>query len=54
MLDRLAGVGPAEDSVFHHRDVRVTGIDRPPGGVVRGHSMQVCAIKDQRRALVGG
>src|ERR1700680_3156114 len=41
---RLARVFPAHDAVHHHTHVLVARLDRPPGGLMRSHSMRVGAI----------
>ncbi len=54
IIDRLARMAPTLDTVAHHADVCVSGCNRPPGGFMRSVSMQVGAVEDEFRALVGG
>src|SRR5215469_6285194 len=51
--DLFARLLPALDTVGHHFDVGVAGVDRPPGGLVRRHSMTVSTVEDEQRAFVG-
>src|SRR5439155_9595295 len=55
---RLAGVVPTLDAVGHHAHVGVASFGRPPGGLVRGHSMCVRAVENElgilrRRKILG-
>ena len=54
IIDRLARMAPTLDTVAHHADVGVSGCNRPPGGFMRSVSMQVGAVEDKFRALLGG
>ena len=54
IIDRLARVAPALDTVAHDADVGISGFNRPPGGFVRSVSMQVGAVEDELRAFLGG
>ena len=54
IIDRLARMLPTVDAVAHHADVGVSGCNRPPGGFMRSVSMQVGAVEDKFRALLGG
>ena len=51
---RLSGGLPPRDTLDHHADVRMTGIDRAPRGLMRGESMDVGAIENQRIVLLRG
>jgi hypothetical protein len=54
VIDRLARMAPTLDTVAHHADVGVSGCNRPPGGFMRSVSMQVGAVENKLRALLGG
>ena len=54
IINRLARLLPALDAVAHDADVGVTGRSRPPGGFMRSVSVQVGAVEDEFRTLVGG
>ena len=54
IIDRLARMAPTLDAVAHDADVGVSGCNRPPGGFMRSVSMQVGAIEDKFRAILGG
>jgi hypothetical protein len=54
IIDRLARVAPALDTVAHDADVGVSGFNRPTGGFMRSVSMQVGAVEYKLRAFLGG
>ena len=54
IIDRLARMLPTLDAVAHNADVGVSGFNRPPGGFMRSVSMQIGAVEDKFRALLGG
>src|SRR5208282_2047731 len=51
-LDWLARAAPSGNSVRHHAHIRVARLDRPPGGLMRSHSMQVMAVEYDLAVLV--
>src|SRR5713101_893326 len=54
IINRFARMPPTLDAVAHHADVGVSGCNRPPGGFMRSVSMQVGAVENQFRVLLGG